>query len=39
MPPTITLHEATGFGLFLLTAMINGHGDELIDLAKVNLFR
>ena len=26
-------------GLFLLTAMINGHGDELNDLAKVNLFR
>jgi hypothetical protein len=26
-------------GLFLLTAMINGRGDELIDLAKVNLFR
>ena len=26
-------------GLFLLTAMIKGHGDELIDFAKVNLFR
>ena len=26
-------------GLFLLNAMINGRGDELIDLAKVNLFR
>jgi len=33
------LHEATGFGLFFLKAMINGRGDELIDLAKVNLFR
>ena len=39
MPPTITLHEATSFGLFLLKAVINGRGDELIDLAKVNLFR
>jgi len=36
MPQTITLHEATGFGLFLLKAMINGRGDELIDFAKVN---
>jgi hypothetical protein len=26
-------------GLFLLKAMINGRGDELIDLAKVNFFR
>ena len=33
------LNEATGFGLFLPKAMINGRGDELIDLAKVNLFR
>ena len=28
------LHDAAGFGLFLLTAMIKGHGDELIELAK-----
>jgi len=34
MPQTITLHEATGFGLFLLKAMINGRGDELIDPRK-----
>ena len=39
MPPTITVKEATGFGLFMLKAVISGRGDELVDLAKVNLFR
>ena len=39
MPPTITLEQATGFGLFMLRAVLSGRGDEIIDLAKVNLFR
>jgi len=39
MPPTITLEEAKGFGLFMLKAVLSGRGDEIIDLAKVNLFR
>ena len=39
MPPTITLEEAKGFGLFMLRAVLNGRGDELIDLAKTNLLR
>ena len=39
MPLTITLQEAAGFGMFMLKAVISGRGDELIDLAKVNLFR
>ena len=39
MPPTITVEQATGFGLFMLKTVISGRGDELIDLAKVNLFR
>jgi pyruvate dehydrogenase (quinone) len=39
MPPTISVEQATGFGLFMLKAVISGRGDELIDLAKVNLFR
>jgi len=39
MPPTITLKEATGFGIFMLKAVLSGRGDELVDLAKVNLFR
>jgi pyruvate dehydrogenase (quinone) len=39
MPPTITLEQAKGFGLFMMRAVISGRGDELIDLAKVNLLR
>ncbi len=39
MPPTIALEQAKGFGHFMLKAVLNGRGDELIDLAKVNLFR
>jgi len=39
MPPTITLEQAHGFGMFMLKAVMSGRGDELIDLAKVNLFR
>jgi pyruvate dehydrogenase (quinone) len=39
MPPTITLEQASGFGLFMLKAVLSGHGDEIIDLAKSNLFR
>ena len=39
MPPTITLEQAKGFGLFALKAVLSGHGDELIDLADTNLWR
>jgi pyruvate dehydrogenase (quinone) len=39
MPPTITIEQATCFGMFMLKAVIGGRGDELVDLAKVNLFR
>ncbi len=39
MPPTIALEQAKGFGLFMLKAVLNGRGNEIIDLAKVNLFR
>ena len=39
MPPTITYEQAKGFGLFMMKAVLNGRGDEVIDLAKVNLFR
>ena len=38
MPPTITLEQAKGFSLFMLRAVLNGRGDEIVDLAKVNLF-
>jgi pyruvate dehydrogenase (quinone) len=39
MPPTITYEEAKNFGLFMLTAVLNGRGDEIIELARVNLLR
>ena len=39
MLPTITLEQAAGFGLFMIKAVLNGRGDKLIDLAKVNLSR
>jgi len=39
MPPSIRLDQVTGFSLFMLKALLSGHGDEIIDLAKVNLFR
>lgn len=39
MPPTITLEQMTGFSLFMLKAVLSGRGDEVIDLARVNLFR
>jgi pyruvate dehydrogenase (quinone) len=39
MPPTIKLDQAVGFNLWALKAVLNGRGDELIDLAKAHLFR
>ena len=39
MPPKITAEMAKGFGLFMLKAVMNGRGDELIDLARTNLWR
>jgi pyruvate dehydrogenase (quinone) len=39
MPPTITLEQMKGFGLFMLKAVLSGRGDEIVDLAKTNLFR
>ena len=39
MPPTITYEQAKNFGLFMLTAVLNGRGDEIIDLARVNFLR
>ncbi len=39
MPPTITYEQAAGFGLFMLKTVLSGRGDELVDLARVNLLR
>jgi pyruvate dehydrogenase (quinone) len=38
MPPTITAEQAVGFSLYMIRAVLNGRGDEVIDLAKTNLF-
>jgi len=39
MPPSITLEMAKGFTLYMAKAIITGRGDEVIDLAKTNLWR
>jgi pyruvate dehydrogenase (quinone) len=39
MPPTITLEQMKGFNLFMLKTVLNGRGNEIIDLASTNLFR
>jgi pyruvate dehydrogenase (quinone) len=39
MPPAIKLEQAKGFSLYMLKAVINGRGDEVIDLVKTNLRR
>jgi pyruvate dehydrogenase (quinone) len=39
MPPTTTFDEAHKFGLFMIRAVLDGRGSQLIDLAKVNLLR
>jgi len=39
MPPAVTLEMAKGFTLYMVKAVMNGRGDELIDLARTNLWR
>jgi pyruvate dehydrogenase (quinone) len=39
MPPKISLDQAVGFNLYALRAILNGRGDEIVDLAKTNLLR
>jgi pyruvate dehydrogenase (quinone) len=39
MPPTITAEQVKGFSLFALKAVLSGRGEEVVDLAKINLFR
>lgn len=37
IPPKIKLEQAKGFSLFMLKAIMNGRGDEVIELARTNL--
>ena len=39
MPPAITVEMAKGFSLYMVKAVMNGRADEIIDLAKSNLWR
>ena len=39
MPPKIQLEQAKGFSLFMLKAILNGRGDELVELADTNILR
>jgi len=37
MPPSIKAEQAKGFSLYMAKAILNGRGDEVIELAKTNL--
>jgi pyruvate dehydrogenase (quinone) len=39
MPPSITAEMAKGFTLYMVKAVMSGWGDEVIDLARTNLWR
>jgi pyruvate dehydrogenase (quinone) len=39
MPPVVSAEQVRGFSLYMAKAVLSGRGDELIDLAKANLFR
>ena len=39
MPPSLKLDQVSGFALYMAKAVLSGRGDELVDLARTNLFR
>lgn len=39
MPPSVTVEMAKGFSLYMVKAIMNGRTDQIIDLAKTNLWR
>jgi pyruvate dehydrogenase (quinone) len=39
MPPSVTGEMAKGFSLYMVKAILNGRADEVIDLARTNLWR
>jgi pyruvate dehydrogenase (quinone) len=39
MPPKVEIKQAIGFNLWMLRAVMNGRGNELVQLVKTNLFR
>ena len=39
MPPTIQVDQMMGFSLYMIKAVLDGRGTEILDLAKTNLLR
>jgi pyruvate dehydrogenase (quinone) len=39
MPPAVTVEMAKGFTLYMVKAVLDGRADDIIDLAKTNLWR
>ncbi|MBL6457405.1 ubiquinone-dependent pyruvate dehydrogenase [Belnapia sp. T6] len=39
LPPKTTMEQAKGFGIYLAKAVISGRGDEVLELARTNLWR
>jgi pyruvate dehydrogenase (quinone) len=39
MPPKTEFAQVIGFNLWLMKAVLNGRGDEVVDLARTNLLR
>ncbi len=39
MPPQITLEQARGFSVYMMRAILNGRGDELVELTRTNWLR
>ncbi|MGF6920389.1 hypothetical protein OKW28_004586 [Paraburkholderia sp. 40] len=37
MPPKVELAHAKGFSLYMLRAILNGRGDEIVELARTEL--
>lgn len=39
MPPKVKMHEVAGFSLYLMKAIMDGRGADIIQLAKTHLWR
>jgi pyruvate dehydrogenase (quinone) len=39
IPPSITLAQAKGFSLYMIRAVLNGRGDQVLDLTNPNMIK
>ncbi len=39
MPPSLKVNQIVDFNLYMVKAILSGRGDEVLDLARTNLFR